>query len=283
MAVKIGCRLVSLLFGNHLPAVVATPYGDAPQWFEESVPVIAQSEVAARIKTGDCLVVGSDGKSSALDISSNVRRIIHCEPDQAFSIETKASSYDEVWTSSPWMRSGHYICSGQSIRNMGLHVHRNFFYDGREKDPGRVCCSIRGAEEISEVGGYQTNHDGIEILSDLVEFESADHLKSASFYISFSTGAGAAQAELEAMAAGCIVVRHANSRRDCHVLDGHNCVHSTREQLRCTIESLAGSARRSRREALRHAAIATAADYTRQSHSRWLRAQIAESQVSRTA
>lgn len=279
---KIGCRLVSVLFGNNVPAVLATPHGDAPQWFEESIPVIAQSEIAGRIKTGDSLVFGSNSKSPVPEIS-NVKRILHCTLNHSIPVENNSSLHDEVWTSSPWMRNGHYICSGQSIRNMGLHVHRNFFYDGREKDPGRVCCSIRGAEEISEAGGYQTNHDGIEILSDLAEFESADHLKSASFYISFSTGAGAAQAELEAMAAGCIVVRHADSTRGGHVLDWDNCFHSTYDQLRCTIESLAGSARRSRREALRHAAIATAADYTRQSHSRWLRVQIAESQVSRTA
>ena len=41
MTLKAGARLVSLLFENDFPAVLATPSGLAPQWFNESAAVVS--------------------------------------------------------------------------------------------------------------------------------------------------------------------------------------------------------------------------------------------------
>jgi hypothetical protein len=169
------------------------------------------------------------------------------------------------------------------MKNIGMHVHRSFFYDGREKVLDRVCCRARQFDGANETWLEQTDHHELVLMDSLEESETANWLKSASFYLSPVTGSGAELAELEAMAAGCVVVRTANARCGGHVFDGYNCVHATIDSLRCTLDSLAGKARHFRRESLQHAAIATAVGYTRRAHSRWLQRHLLGDLVSASA
>lgn len=267
-AVRIGCRLVSVLIEAGLPAVTVTSSGRAPQWFPVSVAVISSTEAAGRARQNDWIV--SCGRiDEELEIPTT-NRVLHCLRDEDCRYSNRFASRTEIWVSAPGMLNGFDGALTSRVRDVGMHVHREFFYDGTEIVPNMICTRSSASSEFEKC--RQRGPDWLQWvnLDSIDEPDTAMQLKRGSFYLS-PGGPGAAFEELEAMAAGCIVLRRPTEFDQGYARPGENCVHFHGSEPATALEPLTGPLHRSSRERLRYAAMATAAQYTRRAQVRWLR------------
>lgn len=267
--VKIGYEFAELLHELGRPAVVASPEGEAAQWFRCSVPVVDREEAQAGLGPADVAIFSLPHDYPALS-ASGARLVFHCQGTDPRIDPILRDPSLTVLTC--WQQASDYVRRGfgREPVEVGIAVSDVFrcaapgeedvvgFMPRRGQSLARRCRRRNPRLEFVAVEGRD-------------EAGVARELARASFFLATARREWFGLPALEAMASGCVVVSVPTLGGMEYLHGDENCVVCEPARLPETLERLARPEAAEERVRLRRAALATAARYRRSAQRERLR------------
>ena len=202
--IKVGYQFVDVLRSLGYAAVIASPNGTAARWFQSRAPVVSREEALAQAGSSDTAVFSLPQDYPHLRPRFK-NLIFHCQgTDPAIDSFLE----DESMVALSCWRQAHQYMTDRGVEpfEVGISISQSFSYSGEEKAPLRVAyMPRRGGGFIDEFFCHAHLAEGLPI-DGATEWEVAEILKSARFFLASSENEWFGLPALEAMAAGCVVL-----------------------------------------------------------------------------
>lgn len=268
--VKVGYQFAELLRQLGRPAVVASPAGEAAQWFRCSVPVVDRDEALARLGSAD-VAIFSLPHDHALLAATPARLVFHCQGTDPRIDPVLRDPSLRVLTC--WRQATGYVRerSGRDPVEVGIAVSDVFHADGETAEEDRVAFMPRRGRSLARRVRRRSPGLAFVPIEGRSEIEVARELARASLFLATARGEWFGLPALEAMAAGCVVVSVPVLGGTEYLRAGENCAVADPEHLAETLWQLARPEAATERARMRAAALATAARYRRSAQRERLR------------
>jgi glycosyltransferase involved in cell wall biosynthesis len=173
-----------------------------------------------------------------------------------------------------WDHSARYLRRnfGREPIEVGISISDRFFPSGGVKIDNRVAFMPRRGREIADQCITAARDCEYVAIDGRPEAEVASILKSAGIFLATSVGEDFGLPALEAMAAGCVVLSVPVKGGMEYLHSGENCLVDEAGTLPCKLRWITRPEQAALRQALRHAAVATAYQYHRSVQARRLAA-----------
>jgi hypothetical protein len=220
--IKMGYQLVDSLNALGVPACVASPEGEAAQWFSSQAPVVDRAEVMAQWVSSDTAIFSHP--DDYLELRQHCDRLIfHCQGTDP-TIDSFVSDAT-LTTIACWRQAHEYLSArGATPFTVGLGIPSAFFYSGEPKQINSLSFMPRRGGDFIErtlegLEGWNTSP-----VDAVHELKVAEQLKRSSHFLASSPGEWFGLPALEALAAGCVVLSP-------EVLGGSEYLHHTETAL----------------------------------------------------
>jgi glycosyltransferase involved in cell wall biosynthesis len=259
--IKVGFQFCELLDRLGAPIVIATPDGDAPQWFRSSVPVMSHSDALAMLTPQDTILFSLPHDYEWLAASGH-RLVFHCQGTDPLIDPVIADP--EVLLLSCWQQAADYVRehTGRQTVEVGISIADGFFFRAAERKSESVVATMprRGAELIEQARQCCPQLQFAAIDGN-TESDVARQMRQAGYFLATAEGEWFGLPALEAMAAGCVVLSVAVIGGVEYLRHGDNAMVCARSELATTLAALSEESQRGIRMRMRNAAVATARGY----------------------
>jgi glycosyltransferase involved in cell wall biosynthesis len=259
--VKVGYQFAELLCELGRPAVVASPAGEAAQWFRCAVPVVDRAEAQARLRPSDVAIFSLPHDHATL-AASGARLVFHCQgTDPRIDPFLRDPSLTILTC---WEQASDYVRRGfgREPVEVGIAIS-DVFYTALPAEEDVVAFMPRRGYSLARRCRRRNRRLDFLAIDGREEAQVAHELSRASFFLATARGEGFGLPALEAMAAGCVVVSVPVRGGTEYLRSGENCVVAEPAHLPEALERLARPEAAEERARLRRAALATAARYRR--------------------
>lgn len=255
VSVKMSCQLADALAASGVHCVMATPDGTAPQWFRSSVAFAAEGPALSRVSAADTVVVSSPRDAQRLT-GLPARLVFHAQ-GTAPVLTDPSITVLACW---PATAASVRQRTGRDAIEVGIAVDDVFFRAGVRRVAGTVAfaphVSAGRANQCAAVPQVTI------VPIDAVDDRGVAAILQASEFALVPEGDGGSGIEiLEALAAGCIVVRKTRTGGALGLLDGVHCVGADDHELCDVLRQWSTAAAGLRRAAVRDRGRALAAAY----------------------
>lgn len=255
--IKVGFQFVDLLDSLGVRAIVATPQGNAPNWFSSSAPVVSYEEALSILGPGDNIIFSLPHDYEWL-VTTGFNLIFHCQGTDP--LIDRIIEDPKVTVLTCWEQASQYVSekTDKTPINVGIHISDCFFYQADRKADGAVAYMPRRGADLTSTVEQIIPHSMRRPIDGVDEFRVAQILKTSSLFIATSINEWFGLPALEAMAAGCVVISVPVMGGAEYLKHGENCVVAAPGELEHTIKNIVGDDQAISRMALRNAAMATA-------------------------
>jgi hypothetical protein len=268
--IKTGYQWVSLLNSLGVPAVVASPRGDAAAWFRSSVSVLSQETALSRMTPEDDAVFSLPHDYPRLRATVPGQLVFHCQGTDPLIDPILADETVPVLTC--WPQAHAYVRQRRKRPPLdaGISISDCFFFPGTEKKPNRVSFMPRRGRDLAEQAQKANPHLEFVPIDGMNEQETARILHSSNYFLATSENEWFGLPALEAMAAGCIVLSvpvlggmdYLSHLENAYVFSG--------TEIPSSLQKISTGTTAGFLHAMRARALATAYRYTQTAHRRHL-------------
>ncbi|MCF8043814.1 MAG: glycosyltransferase [Desulfarculaceae bacterium] len=257
--VKVGFQFMETLISLGARGVVATPGGDAPQWFACSVPVVDRGEALERITPQDWAVINWPRDLDDL-AASGARLICHV---QGVPTMERVFSHPGMLYLTCWEQADRHLQQnfGRETIPVGISVSQCFFGPGEVTLDNEAAYMPRRGLDIATKAAHILKMLNWRPMDGLDEPQVCRYLQRAGVYLATAVGEQFGLPSLEAMAAGCLVASVPVKGGMEYLRDGYNCLVDEPERLIPRLKDMMHPSRAGQRELMRLRARATAYDY----------------------
>lgn len=260
--IKVGYQLAELLRELDRRVVVASPAGEAAQWFSSSLPVIDRDQALARLQPSD-VAIFSLPQDHVVLADTPARRVFHCQGTDPRIDPILRDPGLRILTC--WAQAARYVREGfgREPIEIGIAISDAFHPTGTLAKEDRVAFMPRRGRALARRCERENPRLELVPIEARPEVEVARILSRASIFLATAAGEWFGLPALEAMAAGCVVVSVPVLGGMEYLEAGENCAVVEPERLSETLSRLARPEAASERARLRRGALATAARYRR--------------------
>ncbi|MCR9138512.1 MAG: glycosyltransferase [Alphaproteobacteria bacterium] len=201
--IKVAFQFADALCELGVKTVVATPGGEAPDWFVTQAPIVDRDAALANLSQTDVVLFSLPHDYETLR-QTPASLVFHCQGTDPLIDPILADHSVTVLTC--WQQAKDYAAEfGRQAIEVGISVSDCFFYDGTRKVPNQIAfMPRRGASIVDECAAAISGFEFVPIDGDH-ENVVARKLKKSTYYLATSVIEGFGLPALEAMAAGCVV------------------------------------------------------------------------------
>jgi len=277
--VKVGVRFAETLRKVGLPVVVATPDGEAPNWFSVATPVVARETLLPSLTAADTVVFSLPHDHDPLG-RTPARLVFHCQGTDPLIDPVIADPAVNVLTC--WEQAARYVhdTTGRTSLDVGISIGAEFFRRRGPRTPRSIAyMSRRGA--VARIGDAALPPGTVvRPIDGLSEREVADVMAATDVFVAIAEDEWFGLPALEAMAAGCAVVSVPTVGGD-YLRHGDNCIVAEPERLGTVLVELLEND--TVRERIRRSGVATAQAYREPVQADLLRRLISSRRLDLTA
>ncbi|BEQ15876.1 glycosyltransferase [Desulfoferula mesophila] len=257
--VKVGFQFMEALISLGVPGVVATPGGEAAQWFSCSVPVMDRGRALERITPQDWAILNwphdlDDLAASGARLAAHVQGV----PDMEPVFRHPGVRFLTCWETATQHLKKNY---GHDPVFVGISVSQCFFNQGEMKRDNQAAYMPRRGLSIATRAARSLDHLDWHPLDGMDEAGICRHLHKAGVYLATAVKEQFGLPPLEAMAAGCLVASVPVVGGMEFLRDGYNCLVDEPEALVGRLKKLTRPEQAPLRELMRLRARATAYNY----------------------
>jgi glycosyltransferase involved in cell wall biosynthesis len=258
--IKVGYQFASMLCDLGAPCVVATPDGQASQWFKTSAPTISHSEALSRVKKETNILFSYPPDYEELR-ATGANLINHCQGTDDRMDPIFANPDVRIITCWPQAYAHVLKLTGRKAVEAGISISKHFYYDGSEKIAGTVAFMPRRGYHL--VKSCEQGNPALEFIpiDGADEETTANILKRSEYFIATSVNEYFGLPAFEAMAAGAVVVSVPVIGGMDFLRDGENCIVSPPEKFADALFDLARQDNALLRARLRQEARITAMNF----------------------
>lgn len=258
--IKVGYQFTELLNGFGISAVVASPGGKAPQWFQCSAPVASEETVLRNLTASDIVIFSLPYDYERLR-QTPAHLVFHCQGTNPLHAPTFKDPHATILTC--WNQATEYVKRHYAREpiDVGISISDCFFYAGELKYADVVAFMPRRGIELAETCMEACPGLNFFAIDKMHEKDTAMIMKGAEFFVATAENEWFGLPALEAMAAGCVVVSVPVLGGMDYLRDGENCVITEKEEMPERLRWIARPDNGMFRAKLRHHAIATAMHY----------------------
>jgi glycosyltransferase involved in cell wall biosynthesis len=255
--IKTGYQLAALLDELGARSIVATPDGQAPQWFRTSVATVSHA-MARSLLDGRSNVLFSLPHHHAMMKEVADRLIFHCVGTDPLIDPVIADP--QVSTLTSWPQAFAYVMerTGRAPLEVGIAVSPCFYYDGTAKVAGTVSYMPRRGSDVAERAMRANPRLRFVAIENANEDRVADILKRSDFFLATAVGEWFGLPAFEAMAAGALVVTVPVVGGMDYLRHDVNCIVADPAELPMRLREFSAPAFAARRALMRSQARATA-------------------------
>lgn len=272
--IKVGFQFAETLRSLGVPVVVATPTGDAPQWFRCAVPVVDRRKVMTSLTPDDVAIFSLPHDHEQLS-ATEARLVLHCQGTSPLLSEVVRDQ--RVTMLACWQQAHEWLEreSGRTPIDVGIAISDCFRPDSSNRRAGRIAhMPRRGRANLVEEAASARGLELIAIDGDDEEVVAAK-MRSAEVFVALAEDEWFGLPALEAMASGCVVLSVPVIGGMEYLVDGRNAIVRPVEQLMADLPSLMARERATERAALSTAALTTSTQFRRSVQGRRLRSALA--------
>jgi glycosyltransferase involved in cell wall biosynthesis len=268
--VKVGYQFVEALRDLGSTLAIASPEGQAAQWFRSSVPVVDRDEAIARLRPGDIAIFSLPHDHGPL-AATGARLVFHCQGTDPLIDSVLRDSSLTVLTC--WPQAADYVRrhSEREPIDVGLAISDVFYAHTEPAIEHRVAFMPRRGHALARRCERHNRALDFVPIDGRSEAEVARELGRAEYFLATAEGEWFGLPALEAMAAGCLVVSVPVVGGVAYLRSGENCIVAEPDRLAVELERLAQPQAAPKRDRLRRAALAMAARYRRSAQREPLR------------
>jgi hypothetical protein len=268
--IKVGYQLAGLLWDLGIPVAVASPNGEAAQWFQSSVPVLDENEALRRLRPADCVLFSLPQDYQRLRATGN-RLLFHCQGTDPRIDPILADPESLLLTC--WRHATEYVRhkSGREPVEVGVALADNFFATAADKRDNLVAFMPRRGRCIVSACQARCRKLRFRAIDGMDELQVGTSMRECGYFLATSEGEWFGLPALEAMAAGCVVLSVPVIGGHEYLRSGENCILAGPEDLPLQLSWISQRERAPLRAALRQRALATAFTYRLSTQKKRLR------------
>ncbi|MCB2189975.1 MAG: glycosyltransferase [Deltaproteobacteria bacterium] len=257
--VKVGFQFMEALISLGVPGVVATPGGEAPQWFASSVPVMERDQALERITPQDWAVI--NWPRDLDDLARTSARLI-CHVQGTPTME-RVFNHPDILFLTCWEEAKVHLKQnyGQDSIHVGISVSECFFGPGETKLDNEAAYMPRRGLGIATKAAKNLRQINWVPLDNMDEALVCRHLKRAGVYLATAVNEQFGLPSLEAMATGCLVASVPVVGGMEFLRDGYNCLVDEPERLIQRLQDMMQPSQAAQRGLMRLRAKGTAYSY----------------------
>jgi glycosyltransferase involved in cell wall biosynthesis len=258
--VKVGYQFAALLNELGAPCVVATPDGQASQWFKTAAPTISHAEALASLQRDTNILFSYPPDYHEL-LASGANLVIHCQGTDDRMDPILANPDVKILTCWPQAYAHVLGLTGRKAIEVGIPISKPFYYDGSDKFSGTVAFMPRRGYEIVRATKRRNPSLDFAPIDGADEATVAAIMKRSEYYLATSLNEAFGLPALEAMAAGAVVLSVPVIGGMDYLRHGENCIVALPEDLPDALVELARPENAWRRSKLRHEARLTSMEF----------------------
>jgi glycosyltransferase involved in cell wall biosynthesis len=203
--IKVGYQFAALLCDLGVPCMVATPDGQAPQWFKTSVPTVSHHEAFSCLQRDTNILFSYPPDYKEL-LGTGANLVVHCQGTDDRMDPILANPNVRVITCWPQAYRHVLRLTGRKAVEVGIPISKSFYYDGTDKVAGTVAFMPRRGYELAQTSMQRNPALKFVAIDGVDEKTTAAIMKQCEYYIATSSNEAFGLPAFEAMAAGAVVL-----------------------------------------------------------------------------